>query len=382
MKIAYVGDFINHGKSLQTTGTPIVILLSLLKEVDVIDVYCPVQNKFIEDFTLPKKVKLLPLYKYDSPLSILRLLSLRKEKYDRIIFNLLPTGFGNKSISNFFALMVPLYLKIFFRLKNIKLIYHNSVFTNDFKILGYNSLFNKFRALLLGIVERELFRQLETFVFLDLYKKRITQRIGFNKVKVMNGRYLEAITSVYINGKMAEEIQRKKHDLPIILMHGNWGPQKNLELGLESLRKLRQSGKNFRLIISGSINHHFPDYEKNFNELLIKYSDIIYKYIGYVKERDIMELFCNADLVVLPYNTPGGHSGVLEQAIFFEVPTVAMDFPEYAEQSQDLKFVKLCTPENFESCIEELLPLLNSNKTFSVQSKVLETLNNIKLLLF
>ncbi|MEM4115060.1 MAG: hypothetical protein QXP59_03530, partial [Saccharolobus sp.] len=72
MKIAYVGDFINHGKSLQTTGTPIVILLSLLKEVDAIDVYCPVQNKFIEDFALPKKVKLLPLYKYDSPLSILR----------------------------------------------------------------------------------------------------------------------------------------------------------------------------------------------------------------------------------------------------------------------------------------------------------------------
>ncbi|MEM0134655.1 MAG: hypothetical protein QXU18_05425 [Thermoplasmatales archaeon] len=57
MKIAYVGDFVNYGKFLQPTGTSIVILLSMIDEVDSIDVYCPEQNENIEDFILPHNVR-------------------------------------------------------------------------------------------------------------------------------------------------------------------------------------------------------------------------------------------------------------------------------------------------------------------------------------
>ena len=298
MRVAYVGDFINHGKSIQTNGTSIVILLSMIVGVDSIDVYCPEQNENIEEFIPPHNVNLITFYKYDDPISILRLLSLRKISYDWIIFNLLPTGFGTKSISNLFGLMVPLYLTILFRLKNIRLIYHNSVFTNDIRKLGYDSFFNKLRAFFLGILERELFKNLETFVLLDLYKQRIIGKIGPNKVKVMKGSYLEAIASVYINGRMIEELYHIENNPPVILMHGNWGPQKNLEFGLASLRKLKQCGKNFKLIISGGINYHFPGYEKRFNDLIQLYSDIIDTYMGYVGEREIMELFLKVDLVV------------------------------------------------------------------------------------
>lgn len=382
MKVAYVGDFINHGKSLQTTGTSIVILLSMMNEVDNIDVYCPVQNSSVEDFTLPAKVKLIPLYKYDDPLSILHLLSIKKENYDRIIFNLLSTGFGNGNISNLFGLLIPYTLKMLFKLQNIRVVYHNSVFTNDIEKLGYNSPFDKFRAFILGFIEKRLFKNLETFVLLDLYKERITSKIGLNKVTVMKGTYLEAVTSVYINGKMTEELHHVENDSPVILMHGFWGPQKNLELGLKALHKLKLSGKKFKLIISGGINHHFPYYEKRFNELIRQYSDIISAYMGCTKEKDIMDQFLNADLIVLPYNTPGGHSAVLEQALFFEVPTLAMDFPEYEEQTCSFTFVKLCSAEKFESCIEELLLLVGSNKMFSAQLKIIKAQNNVQLLLF
>ncbi|MEM0136029.1 MAG: glycosyltransferase [Thermoplasmatales archaeon] len=381
MRVAYVGDFINHGKSLQTSGTPIVILLSMIDEVDSIDVYCPEQNQNIEDFNLPHNVNLIPFYKYDDSISILRLLSLRKSNYDWIIFNLLPTGFGTKSVPNLFGLMIPLSLKVLFRLKKVRLIYHNSVFTNDIKKLGYDSFFNELRAFILGLIERELFKNLETFVLLDLYEKRIRRKIGLNKVKVMKGSYLEAMTSVYINGKMTEELPHVENDLPVILMHGSWGPQKNLELGLDSLRKLKRSGKNFKLIISGGINHHFPGYEKRFNDLIQQYSDVIGSYVGYVKEKDIMELFLQADLVMLPYNTPGGHSGVLEQAIFFEVPTVAISFPEYKEQSEGAPNVLLCSPENLSFYVKEALLSLTPTKMVSFHRKVLSSINNTKLLL-
>ncbi|MEM0135360.1 MAG: glycosyltransferase [Thermoplasmatales archaeon] len=347
MRVAYVGDFINHGKSLPTIGTSIVILLSMVNEVESIDVYCPEQNETIEDFKLPHNVKLIPCYKYDNSQSILRLLSLKENHYDRIIFNLLPTGFGTKGASNLVGLMIPLSLRILFKQKNVRVLYHNSVFTNDIKKLGYISFFNKIRAFFLGFIERELFKNLETFVLLDLYKQRITKKIGANKVKVMGGRYLEAIASIYINNKIREELHHTTHDPHIILIHGNWGPQKNLELGLDSLRKLRQSGKNFRLVISGGINHHFRDYEKQFNDIIQHYSDIIYTYKGYVREKDIMELFLMADLVLLPYNAPGGHSGVLEQAIAFHVQTVSIDFPEYREQKMGNSNIVLSSIERF-----------------------------------
>ena len=382
MKVAYVGDFINHGKSLQTSGTPIVILLSMIDEVDSIDVYCPEQNKNVEDFILPHNVRLITSYEYDDSLSILRLLSLRKSNYDRIIFNLLPTGFGNKSVSNLFGLTIPLCLRILFGLKNIRLVYHNSVFTNDIRKLGYNSFFNKFRAFFLGLLERELFKSLETFVFLDLYKERITRKIGPNKVKVMEGRYLEAITSVYINGKMTERLNHGENSPPVILMHGNWGPQKNLELGLTSLRKLKQSGKRFRLILSGGINHHFPGYEKEFNDLIQQYSDTIDTYKGYVREINIMELFLSADFVVLPYNTPGGHSGVLEQAIFFEIPTITINFPEYSEQTTNSKNVVLSSNEEFVDNLIKLFDSLSHKEFVEVKDKIYYSTKNVSALLY
>ena len=276
MKIAYVGDFINHGKSLQTTGTPLVILLSLLENVDSIDVFCPEENNKTEEFELPSKVMLQEFYRYDNSKSILRLLKIPWKNYDAVVFNMLPTGFGNGTMSNATALIVPILLRKFFRKKNIRVIYHNSVFTNDVKRLGYNSAFDNIRSFFLGIVERIIFKNLDTFVLLDLYKERIDKSIGENRVRVLKSRYLEAITSLYINKAMnIEYLNAEKSDIPTVLMHGSWGPQKNIELGLSALKKLKEKGTKFRLTISGGLNHHFPDYERKFQELLHSYSDIV-----------------------------------------------------------------------------------------------------------
>ena len=383
MKIAYVGDFLNHGKSLQTIGTSIVLLLSDLSEVDSIDVYCPSKNENVENFKTHEKIKLIESYKYDNLKSILNLLKIRKKNYDKIIFNLLPTGFGKSSLSNFAGLSLPIILKDIFGDNRVEVIYHNSVFTNDIKKLGYNSLFDRFRAFILSHVERTIFRSIQTFVFLQLYKDRIGIKIKSNKVSVLKGNYLEAITTVYINDaqKITHLSRKSKSDIPTILMHGSWGPQKNLELGLSSLRELKEEGIRFNLIISGGINHHFPEYEVEFKHLISSYSDIINKYLGIVDEGKIMDIFLEADLIILPYNTPGGHSGVLEQAIFFEVPTVAIDFPEYREQSKNVNFVKLTTKENFKLTLKEAIINSHNRDPVSVSKKIEEARKNIKILI-
>jgi glycosyltransferase involved in cell wall biosynthesis len=382
VKIAFVGDFINHGKSLQTTGTPIVILLSLLKNVDSIDVFCPEENDKTEEFELPSKVILREFYRYDNSKSILRLLKIPWKNYDVVMFNMLPTGFGNGTMANATALFVPILLVKFLKQKNIRVIYHNSVFSNDVKTLGYNSAFDKIRSFFLRIVEKSLFKNLDTFVLLDLYKERIDKSIGENRVRVLNLPYLEAITSIYINEVMnLEYFKIEKSDIPTVLMHGSWGPQKNIELGLSELKKLKEYGAKFRLTISGGLNHHFPEYEKEFNELLHSYSDIIDEYLGPVAEKDIMNIFLNANLLLLPYNTPGGHSGVLEQAIFFEVPTIAIDFPEFREQAKGVANVKLVSAENFCEAIEEILKNPINRTELIINIKIKEAIQETRQLL-
>ena len=146
MKIAYIGDLINHGTSLQTHGTSLIILLSEMEDVSKIDVYCPRENTTTEEFKIPKNVNIISFYSYDNFISISRLLSVRWKSYDLVIFNMLPTGFGKGTISNLMALITPLLLIKSLKVKNIKILYHNSKFTTDIKKLGYNSFYNRIKV--------------------------------------------------------------------------------------------------------------------------------------------------------------------------------------------------------------------------------------------
>lgn len=382
MRIAYIGDFINHGKSLKTVGTSLIILLSLLEEVKYIDIFCPIEDKNVEDFVLPPKVNLQEFYRYNDPISIIRLLRLPWNKYDKVIFNILPTGFGDGTLTNAIALFVPIFLRIINKQGNIKVLYHNSMFTNNIEALGYDSMFDRIRSLFLMVVERILFRNIDTFVLLNLYKQRIYESIGKNKVSVLNGQYLEAIATLYLNKAIGNEIiEYRKSKVPIVLMHGYWGPQKNIELALSALKKVKSNGIEFKLVISGGINHHFPYYEMRFRELIHYYSDVVNDYLGPIKELDIMKIFLNASLLILPYNTPGGHSGVLEQAIFFEVPTIALDFPEYREQATGASNVVFITPDDMYKSVLEVLSTQDRSSVVRVGQKISEVLKNGKRIL-
>ena len=382
MKIAYIGDFINHGKSLKTHGTSLVILLSTLDSVESIDVFCPMLNKEVEEFTIPSGVTIMDNYHYGSSLEILKLIKVSWDKYDYVIFNILPTGFGDGSIINGLGLLMPKIISHLANDNSVEILFHNSAFTNDIKTLGYNSLKDKFRLFFLKIIERALFKKIRSYVLLEVYKERLVKSIRKNNIGVINSRYIEAISTLYINNELnKEEIRKIRRDIPNILMHGYWGPQKNIEMGLSTLKNLRDKGYKFNLTVSGGINHHFPDFEDQFKKLLTKYKLVVDEYLGPVNEREIFNLFMNTDLLLLPYNAPGGHSGVLEQAIFFDVQTVAIDFPEYQEQAKGISNVKLTSMDNFSNSVYEQIEALGHADNINVKEKILEARENLKILI-
>ena len=381
MKIAYVGDFINHGTSLVPTGTSIVFLLSMMKEVESLDVYCPFENEHVEAITPHQKIRVIETYSYDKVFSLVKLLNFRHSLYDKIIFNILPTAFGSSSVSNAIGICMPIILVKLFRMHNIEVVYHNSVFTNDIKRLGYASMYDRFRSRILKLIEKSMFKNVPTFVLLKLYKERIHSALGDDKIEYLNASYLEAVATVFLN-KMQERdtmtVERNR-DVPNILLHGSWGPQKDIELGIATLNKIRKAGISFNLIITGGINHHFPEYEKHFRDILDQYN-FAGCYQGSVTEKEIFTLFTNSDLLLLPYNTPGGHSAVLEQAKFFEIPTIAMDFQEYREQTEGIKNVTLVKPENFAEAVRDCALNISNTLEISIKRKLDFALKNVKII--
>ena len=381
MKIAYVGDFLNHGKALVPAGTSIVLLLSMMEEVESIDVYCPVQNERIEPITLPPKIRVIETYRYDKALSLMKLLRIKRYSYDKVIFNLLPTAFGNSSITNAFGICIPIILAKLLGMHNIEIVYHNSVFTNDIRKLGYTSIYDRFRSGILKIIEASIFKNIPTFVLLRIYKDRIHRALKNDKVRYLNAEYLEAVATVFLNHMQEKDVILLERDkkIPTVLLHGSWGPQKNIDLGIETLDRIRKDGLSFNLIITGGINHHFPGYEKHFMEILDRYN-FSGSYKGPVTEREIFPLFTTSDLLLLPYNTPGGHSGVLEQAKFFEVPTIAIDFPEYKEQAKGVRTVTLVISENFYDAVRDFILGASRADRISIREKLDFTLENMKIL--
>ena len=382
MKIAYVGDFLNHGKSLATTGTSIVFLLSMMEEIETIDIYCPIENKSVESITLPSKVRVIETYRYDKTSSLMKLLSIRHSSYDKIIFNLLPTAFGSSSITNAFGICIPIILVRLFRMNSVEVVYHNSAFTNDIRKLGYTSIYDRFRSRMLRIIEASIFKNVPTFVLLKIYKDQIHTALKKDKVRYLNAKYLEAIATVFLNNMHGMDIISlgKDKNIPNILLHGSWGPQKNIEIGIKTLDRIRKDGVDFNLVITGGMNHHFPEYVKHFMEILDKYN-FAECYKGPVTEKEIFTLFTTSDMLLLPYNTPGGHSGVLEQAMFFEIPTIAIDFPEYREQTEGVEFIRLTSLENFYLSTKGSLQINLGSRDMHIKLKLRDAVSNIKTLL-
>jgi len=382
MRIAYVGDFVNHGKSLAPAGTSIVFLLSMIEEVESIDVYCPVENERVEPITLPPKIRLIETYRYDRASSLMKLFLINRDSYDKIIFNILPTAFGNSSVANAFGICIPIILVKLFRMHNVEIVYHNSVFTNDIKKLGYTSIYDRVRSGILKIIEASIFRNIQTFVLLKTYRERIHSALKKDKVRYLNAMYLEAVATVFLNNIQQMEMVtvERGNNIPNILLHGSWGPQKNIDLGIETLNRIREDGMNFNLTITGGINHHFPEYEKHFREILYKHH-FAGCYKGQISEKEIFTLFTNSDLLLLPYNTPGGHSAVLEQAKFFEIPTIAIDFSEYREQAEGVRTVTLVIPENFYDAVRDFILSASRADRISIREKLYFTLENMKILI-
>lgn len=380
MKLTIISTILNHGSILQEIGTGLTVLFSKVYEGEI-NVLTWKKNDS-EPLEFPNNVQIHECFNPRHPISIFKSLkNMINSDSDEFIFNIMPTAYGTSTIANFVGLISPIILKTIFH-KKVMIIYHNSVHTNDFRKLGYHGASNYIKAKVILNIEKLLFKTVIIYFLSNTYSAQI-QAINKNfNVKALELPYLQTVGTLMLNNMLdIETIHSSKNIIPVILLFGNWGPQKDPENSLKALKKLYDLGSQFRLIIAGDINVHFPSFNERINRLLRTYSAIIYKNLGRVKEKDLINLYLNTDLVIVDYNVPGGFSSVLASAMFFQKFIISKRFDEFVSESKNYDNIIFYNDNEIEKAIRKYIDEIHPNyipKEINIHSKIVSMITEIK----
>ncbi len=118
----------------------------------------------------------------------------------------------------------------------------------------------------------------------------------------------------------------EESDSQELLFFTTLAPFKGLELLLEAFQLLRVENRKLKLSIAGSEHVRFPDY---FSELKLRFGHMDgVNWLGQTSEDDVIELFRQAQVIVLPYLASTGASSVLYQAATWGRAVVASNLNE------------------------------------------------------
>jgi glycosyltransferase involved in cell wall biosynthesis len=120
---------------------------------------------------------------------------------------------------------------------------------------------------------------------------------------------------------------------PRILAFGYWGTYKRVDLLLETMKDVSQRVPDAQLVIAGANHPSTPGYLEALQERYRNNRSITF--LGYVPEEELPELFRSASVLVLPYSSAAGTSGVVHQACQFGLPMVAAEVSEIVEIAKE-----------------------------------------------
>jgi len=153
-----------------------------------------------------------------------------------------------------------------------------------------------------------------------------------------------------------------------VLAFGKWGTYKRLELLIEAFEQIVATSPPMELVIAGGDHPKTPGYVKSVAES-VKHQPLI-RFVGYVPEEAIPELFQTASLTVMPYTSSAGSSGVAHLACQFGLPILASDIGDFRELAEyELVSIEFFTPNDVESLASRLLGLLQSPERLAQMSR-------------
>tara|TARA_B110000967_G_scaffold61249_1_gene62970 strand:+ start:264 stop:1475 length:1212 start_codon:yes stop_codon:yes gene_type:complete len=230
--------------------------------------------------------------------------AINQTRPDSILFNLQFMKFGDKKIPAAMGLLLPLICKIK-RIPTIVLL-HNILEEVDLKKAGFSS--NKLMQniyLFLGSILTKLILKADIVV--------VTMR---KYVGVLEKKYNVKNVMAIPHGTF-EVLKKPTFNLPKgalkIMTFGKFGTYKKVDLLIEAVQIVRSITKmDLEIVIAGTNHPNAPKYLETAKKRFNYVPKLIFT--GYVAEDEIPRLFNDSAVVVFPYTSTTGSSGVLHQA--------------------------------------------------------------------
>jgi glycosyltransferase involved in cell wall biosynthesis len=268
------------------------------------------------------KITVKECWKFNSYLNLISVTkAINKTKPDAVLFNLQFMKFGDNKIAAALGLLLPVVCKLN-RIPNIVLL-HNILEEVDLELAGFAS--NKFLQKAYGFIGTSLTKLLlqADIVAVTLQKY----------VDVLEKKYTVNNVLLFPHGTF--EVSNEKPNFSInsspfqIMTFGKFGTYKKVESLIDAVIIVREStGLDLEVVIAGTDNQNALGYLAKIQEDYKHVPQI--RFTGYVKEQDVSRLFKESALVVFPYTSTTGSSGVLHQAGSYGKAVVMPDLGDLA----------------------------------------------------
>ena len=202
--------------------------------------------------------------------------------------------------------------------------------------------------------------------------------LGANDVSVLLPSFRSELVRNY--GSSASRVQARPHgtfesvhhqNIPslnsrrcdkeqIILAFGYWGTYKRVDLLLDCMEEIRGKVPEAVLVVAGTNHPSAPGYLESLEK---RWRGPGVRFLGYVPEEELPALFASATLLVLPYSSAAGTSGVVHQACQYGLPMVAAEVPELIEIAREEGIAINFYPQgDGKKLASELIQLLSFNE--------------------
>lgn len=258
------------------------------------------------------------IWRTSNPLTLLKIpLKIMRLKPDIVHFNVHMAVFGQSRISNFIGLTLPLACRLL-GFKTITTM-HNTIDSIDVEKTGYkNTALNRFSALLV------------TKLISLTNAVTITQRSHADSFKTKY--HCDNVWTIpHGTWKTDASSGDSMWSRGTILYMGHSGPYKDLTLLFDAFQLLSERNENVNLVIAGASHPNYPGFLEKYQRI----SSSKVHFTGYIPEDQLPTVFRKANVVVLPYFTCTGTSGVAHLASSYGTPIVATNLPEFRELEQE-----------------------------------------------
>jgi glycosyltransferase involved in cell wall biosynthesis len=278
-----------------------------------------------------------------TPFALLR--AARKHKPDVVWFNLVFSSFGDKPIPAFLGICTAFLLRLFGFYTHITL--HHVMESLD---LSQGTRFPRLYRFCGAIATKLILFSGSVTVLLPSYRKVLLENYGGEYVHLRKH-------GIFSSTPKFPDISKRGNPEHRILTFGKWGTYKRPEILIEAFAQIADRFPNTKLVIAGSNHPMCPGYVESLRERWRDCSRIEFQ--GYVPEDEIGNLFSSATVLVLPYTSAGGPSGVAHQACEFAVPIIGSDIPDFIDMAQTeelgMLFYETGNPDSLAKVLVDLL---------------------------